>query len=1040
MHSEQFINYFLSLDHHKILNSFFNFAGKIFFGLFLILNFLAMFSVCHAANIYFPLPEKEWTIIVYLDADNNLEEELLEDLYEMEKGVHDQVNIVALVDRSKSYSQAAGNWTGAKLFFVQKNNSNSEKLPDRFASLEISDMGEIDMSDPANIAGLLNAAIRNAPARHYEFMVSNHGGGWKNLLNDDDGGNGNPGKYFMTIQEFAKAVKTATGLLPRGKFDIIHFDLCLMGQLDVLMEMYQLTDYVLASPPIELGMGLDYSTVLKYYNSENSPRDIALKLAQNYVNNVQAMSSKVSATMSVYDVSKMPVVVSCLQQLASNLISIVPKSYSELSKSMVYATSYESISNNIKAMEKGVWSVSLPDWLRKLQMEVPGVQYDLISNVQSALNQLIVGKYSTSSGKSMEGVGIYLPIRREFLDKNYNTTSFANLSNFGSFLEALYQVQKNKGQQKPTFSNVRIGSYKLKPGRDGRKGDDFIVTPKSVVTPLTKNVIQFDVAGQDILWTGISQFENRNNKKYITTVALLREVFDPSKLGTAGSEFSLVSPKYNNGTTTLIREITGVKYLVSNGREMRDITIYAMFSNPLKSESVIQAVYTDSNLGGKEIIVEIPFESDSYYLKSGVVTAYNMDGSFYGKYALKKSGVLRTYVEVVNEKGESIRETTQPMTVGDNLYLVPDFVGDNAKIGFSLFAETISGVNSGVTVPGVNIKLSRSQKEMLKNTKNVIFSKKGRSNLYGSYALMQYVTSGNNVDLVSNFRNITFTPQDNGGLRWEMQDANKSDIASGRAEYTAEGIPYIVLFSGRDVVASWSIFLEGMGPNRMWYLIENGIGTRWALVPLESFSEKDLNGEWRSPNEIIKFDHGKIFYKRTKENQQFESKGMYYVEGNLIRLRGYMVDEYAYYIDRKTQQLYLSSRDHVLTTLKRIGDPVPPISNNSNDSSNNIPDSSGGNLGNCSGIEGEYTGGADSGFAQMKIERNAGGNYHMLLKTTGQGITEAMFYIQGNQMVASFRNGTVAYIGFQMSNNTLQLYFPNMPPLNLQRRSGLNCR
>ena len=75
--------------------------------------------------------EAEWTLMFYMDSDNNLEAAQLEDLREMiAVGSTPEVNIVALVDRAASADEDDGysaepvanlkNWDTAKVLFVEK--------------------------------------------------------------------------------------------------------------------------------------------------------------------------------------------------------------------------------------------------------------------------------------------------------------------------------------------------------------------------------------------------------------------------------------------------------------------------------------------------------------------------------------------------------------------------------------------------------------------------------------------------------------------------------------------------------------------------------------------------------------------------------------------------------------------------------------------------------------------------------------------------------------------------------------------------------
>ena len=70
----------------------------------------------------------EWTILVYMVADNNLESAGIEDLNEMEQvGSTEEVNIVVQMDRHKEYDTSNGDWTGTKRFYITQD-SDTETI------------------------------------------------------------------------------------------------------------------------------------------------------------------------------------------------------------------------------------------------------------------------------------------------------------------------------------------------------------------------------------------------------------------------------------------------------------------------------------------------------------------------------------------------------------------------------------------------------------------------------------------------------------------------------------------------------------------------------------------------------------------------------------------------------------------------------------------------------------------------------------------------------------------------------------------------
>ena len=90
----------------------------------------------------------KWTIMVYMAADNNLEDMSVHDFEEMSQiGSTENVKIVVQYDRKPGEPDANPDWTTTKRFLVQE---GDEPLP----SYQIEDIGEAAMDDPNTLGRL----------------------------------------------------------------------------------------------------------------------------------------------------------------------------------------------------------------------------------------------------------------------------------------------------------------------------------------------------------------------------------------------------------------------------------------------------------------------------------------------------------------------------------------------------------------------------------------------------------------------------------------------------------------------------------------------------------------------------------------------------------------------------------------------------------------------------------------------------------------------------------------------------------------------
>lgn len=116
---------------------------------------------------------KEWTVLVYLNADNDLETFGITDFNEMASvGSSDEVNIVVEMDRADGYSTSYGNWKDAHRFKIEKGMTPT-------TNNAIEHLGEINMGDPNELIKFIKWGQGNFPAKKYFLIIWDHGDGWR---------------------------------------------------------------------------------------------------------------------------------------------------------------------------------------------------------------------------------------------------------------------------------------------------------------------------------------------------------------------------------------------------------------------------------------------------------------------------------------------------------------------------------------------------------------------------------------------------------------------------------------------------------------------------------------------------------------------------------------------------------------------------------------------------------------------------------------------------------------------------------------------
>ena len=232
-------------------------------------------TIAVANNVIAEEPEtsatKEWTLFVYIDADNNLEGQGVEDFLEMAQvGSDSNINIVVQMDRVGWYdlyyhfidqgyssSQASdmadaaddtryGDWETTKRFYITK-----DMTP--ISSNAISDLGEKNMGAPQTLYDFVSWGLDNYPANRYGLILWDHGGQWSGVCSDDtdDGDLLNMSELDLTFSYLS--------YYDDFYMDFLGFDACLMGSMEVAYQAWYYTDYMIASEMIEPGYGWIYN-------------------------------------------------------------------------------------------------------------------------------------------------------------------------------------------------------------------------------------------------------------------------------------------------------------------------------------------------------------------------------------------------------------------------------------------------------------------------------------------------------------------------------------------------------------------------------------------------------------------------------------------------------------------------------------------------------------------------------------------------------------------------------------------------------------
>jgi len=361
----------------------------------------------------------EWTVMVYLDSDNNLESAGIDDINEMEiVGSTTEVNIVVQADRipysvlaanNQGYADdvSNSNWTTTRRYYITQDFD-----PVQINSQLDSDLGELNMGDPQTLIDFTNWATINYPAKKYLLVIWNHGGGFRSLnLTKDIAWDDTSGGDKITMPELEYALSAINNQMG-NKIDIVGMDACFMAMTEVAYQIKDYADIIVASEESEPFDGWPYDTILGELAGDPlvSPGQLAVDIVDKYIFSYPYNG----VTQSAIDLSYIDTLTDQLSSLALAIMSdrLTPK--------------YKYLNAANASQYYGDWDfIDLYDFCNKLLTYSNSLEVKNIAlNIQQTLNYAVLKSgYSGGSVSGSKGLSIYFPyIAYHYY---YNYTNFS---------------------------------------------------------------------------------------------------------------------------------------------------------------------------------------------------------------------------------------------------------------------------------------------------------------------------------------------------------------------------------------------------------------------------------------------------------------------------------------------------------------------------------------------------------------------------------------------------------------------------------------
>jgi len=244
-------------------------------------------------------PSTPWTVMEYLDGDNNLDLDYAA-IFNQIEAVADNPNVkvLALWDRIGD---------GGSAYYDVQFDTVLTRPAAYTASVNYWPQGELDMGDPQTLVDFVDWARSKYPAQHYALVLKNHGTGLGGAMLDETSND------ILHVPEISSALAAVT-LSGTQKIDVLYIDACLMAMIE---DAYQVRDYVdsyVASENLHYSWSRPYRDYISDITAATTPEQLAALFTNAYADYGDSVSA--GYTQSAADISRLGTLVASTNSLA----------------------------------------------------------------------------------------------------------------------------------------------------------------------------------------------------------------------------------------------------------------------------------------------------------------------------------------------------------------------------------------------------------------------------------------------------------------------------------------------------------------------------------------------------------------------------------------------------------------------------------------------------------------------------------------------------------------------------------------------------
>lgn len=416
------------------------------------------------------IPEKEWTVIIEVAADNDLRGFAAQNIKQMAAiGSNDLVNIIVeLHIRFSANNKVTRRYLieQGKILHMNADDPTTQKM---------------DSGDPQTFISFCSWALKHYPSKHVAVIFWDHGTGiidptggrilhatelfsfnprtnklelnrsigyldfislyaqeQRGICWDDSTGN------YLTNQKLVHALDVACNQHHKGKkFDIIGFDACLMSMLEVGDLVKDYADLMVSSQEVELATGWNWELILAKFKEPEAPTPV--EFAQHIVQMYEKTFNKITSdyTLSALRLDTIPTLSAQMHRLAELLLDGLHSKHANIIKNMIKTSrdklncthfdepSYIDLHHFCKNLEMNAEKIERNNSGEELIEHLKAVK-QTAKTAEGILESMIIENTTSRNLSQAKGLSVYFPERK--IHASYAKTPFAQQNAWSDFI------------------------------------------------------------------------------------------------------------------------------------------------------------------------------------------------------------------------------------------------------------------------------------------------------------------------------------------------------------------------------------------------------------------------------------------------------------------------------------------------------------------------------------------------------------------------------------------------------------------------------